>query len=128
MRQWLVRRLAPWRGVLFALYVTWVLVLTLAPLPESAGQLPDWFDKVVHWGLFAGFAALLYWNVRAAWARAVIVIGVSAAFAGVIEFVQGPLEFRSGDAWDFGWGAFGAVVGYWVARLVIDGSRIPPAS
>lgn len=111
--------LHPWRRPVLALYTAGVLVLTLAPLPRSVNQLPDWSDKVVHWGLLAGFAVLLYWNVTGPWARAVVVIGLAAAFAGAIELLQGPLVFRSGDVWDFAWGVVGGVVGFAIARIVI---------
>lgn len=110
----------PRRRVVFALYVTWILTLTLAPLPAGAGRLPDWFDKVVHGGLFLGFAALLYWNGGTGrWPRGVWVIGLSAAFAAAIELAQGPLVFRTGDVWDFVWGVVGAALGFGVAKLTL---------
>lgn len=116
----LIQKLHQWRRLLLALYVMWVLVLTLAPLPAAAGRMPDWFDKVVHLGLFLGFAALLSWNVAGRWARGVVIVGASVVFAGTIELVQGPLAFRSGDVWDFLWGMAGAGVGYAAALVVFE--------
>lgn len=111
------------RWGLFAAYVLWLLVLTLAPLPDSAGGLPAWFDKFAHWGLFAGFAALLYWARVGQRAQAAAIVGWSAVLAAAIEVVQTPLPFRSGDPWDWAWGVVGAFVGYGAARAVLRGER-----
>jgi glycopeptide antibiotics resistance protein len=116
----IVRR---YRRPLFAAYTVWVLFLTLAPLPAATGRAPWWFDKVVHFGIFGGMAALLYLNLsQERRHHAIWVVGTAALFAGAIELAQSPLAFRSGDWWDFAWGAVGAAVGWlgaeWVERTV----------
>lgn len=109
-----------WLLTLYLLVLFWA---TLAPLPAEAGDLPGWFDKAAHWGLFAGFAALLYWardaGRRTQWMS---VLGWSVAVDALIEIVQSPLPFRSGDPWDFAWGVGGALVGYAVAHAVLHPS------
>lgn len=120
----ILRLLHPWRRVIFAVYVAWVLMLTLAPLPSEAGRLPDWFDKVAHLGLLAGFAALLHWNlVGRHQGIATVVLASGAAFAAGIELAQGPIAFRTGDTWDFVWGVAGAAVGFVAAKLTIPAPR-----
>lgn len=107
------------RRILIGAYAGGVLVLTLAPLPAGAGGLPRWFDKVVHFGLFVGLSLLLYWNLSdGARPRFASVVGWVAVTAGAIELVQSPLAFRSGDVWDFAWGAVGAMVGWAAARSI----------
>ncbi len=107
------------RRILLGAYTGGVLVLTLAPLPASAGGLPRWFDKVVHFGLFVGLSLLLYWNLSdGARPRFASVVGWVAVTAGAIELVQSPLAFRSGDVWDLLWGVVGALVGYGVVHTI----------
>ncbi len=107
------------RRPLFVAYSTWVLFLTLAPLPSGVGRAPWWFDKAAHFGIFVVMAALLYLNLsqerrhHATW-----VVGTAALFAGAIELAQSPLAFRSGDWWDFFWGGVGAAIGWLAAEWV----------
>lgn len=103
-----------------------MLALTLLPVPETVGDsLPRWFDKVVHFGLFASLAALLYWDrARDRRPGAASVVLPTAALAGLIELAQGPLPHRSGDTWDFVAGVVGSVVGL----LVAAGWFKPPGS
>ena len=108
------------RRLILASYALWVTVITLAPLPSGAGRLPWWFDKVVHFGLFGGVGFLVYFNLGyTARHRVMLVSGVAAVFAALIEIVQSPLAFRSGDVWDFVWGAAGGLVG-WVTAEAAD--------
>lgn len=107
------------RRFVLATYSLVLLGLTLAPLPASAGRLPDWFDKVVHFGLFTGFTAFLFWTLSGSRRpRGLPVVGAGVALAGAIELVQGLEAFRSGDLWDFVWGSLGSVVGWLVVRAL----------
>ncbi len=102
-----------WRRRILAVYVAAVLILTLAPLPESVtSRLPWWFDKVVHTGLFACLAALLAWRPAAERPGVRQVLGPVIALAGSIELAQSLLPYRTGEVWDFVWGVVGGVAGY----------------
>jgi VanZ family protein len=85
-----------------------MLLAFLLPTPATPLAESQHFDKVVHFGIFLGFALLFYrerhWN---AWWTFLI----STAFAGVIELVQSTLPYRQGDWLDFAAGAAGAGVG-----------------
>jgi VanZ family protein len=98
------------RRPLLGLYLIVLLTLTLAPLPSAAGGLPDWFDKVVHFGLFTGLSALLAWNLGGR-ARVPLAVALATLIAALVEIAQGPIPFRSGDELDLFWGAMGALVG-----------------
>src|SRR5712691_2549863 len=108
------------RHLILAAYTAGVLALTLLPVPDVVGGLfPRWFDKVVHCALFAVQAALLYWaRLPAARPHILGVAGPAVALAGLVELAQGPLPGRTGDVWDFVFGAAGALVGYGVAKFV----------
>jgi VanZ family protein len=111
------------RRALLALYAMGLLVITLAPLPaggEYVEAVPG-LDKLIHVVLFGGLAFLLMWNaVREGRARAFIkVFGLTVAAAGLIELMQDPLPYRSGDVWDFLAGAVGALIGAAVARAML---------
>lgn len=111
-------RLAQLRRPVFVAYDIALLLLTLAPIPTRVSWAPSWADKVVHAGLFFGFAILLDWNLGGTLRRrAPVVLVTSAGVAGGIELLQVPLQFRSGDPWDFAWGVVGATVGYWTWRV-----------
>ncbi len=100
------------RGILAA-YLIGLLVITLAPLPSRAFELASGSDKLVHFGLFAGFGVLLYWNMYSSRRPTLItVVGLTAVVAALIEVFQTPLPFRSGDVWDLVWGVIGGVVAY----------------
>lgn len=112
--------LARYRRAVLGGYLVALLIATLAPLPSTAYELAvgAGLDKLVHLVLFGGLTLVLYWNL-VPWggASALHVAGIPALLAGVIELVQGPLPYRSGDVWDLVWGVVGAVVGYGIVRL-----------
>ncbi len=96
------------RHSLFVGYVVLMLAVFLAPVPVLAMSLPGESDKIVHFGIFLGFAFLLHLDRRPAfW----VTLLLSLAFAGAIELAQSLLPYRSGDWLDFAAGAAGAVSG-----------------
>jgi VanZ family protein len=96
------------RRTLFVLYVAAMLVAFFVPVPAVPVSLPNQFDKMVHVGIFFGFALLLHFDRRP---RPWITLLVSLAFAGVVELVQSLVPYRSGEWWDFVAGAAGAGLG-----------------
>jgi VanZ family protein len=103
------------RHTLFVLYVAAMLMLFLVPLPTLPIPAPNQFDKVVHFGIYLGFALLLHLDRRP---KLWLTLSVSLAFAGGIELMQSLLAYRSGDWRDFLAGAAGAGVGVALAMLV----------
>lgn len=95
------------RHTLFVLYVAAMVVAFLVPVPTLPVSLPNQFDKMVHFGIFLGFALLLHLDRRP---RLAITLLVSLAFAGGVELVQSLLPYRSGDWRDFAAGAAGAML------------------
>ncbi len=95
------------RRTAFGAYLTLTLVLLFTPV---ASELPSeyytWFDKVVHFVMFAGLALLGYWNVGSI----TLVVFFAVALAGGTELFQGFLPYRSREIWDFLAGAGGALV------------------
>jgi len=65
-----------------------------------------WFDKVVHFVMFAGLVLIGYWNVGSL----TLVVFFAVALAGGTELLQGFLPYRSREIWDFLAGAGGALV------------------
>lgn len=120
--------------------LTWVVVaviavLTLMPAPEApeeVGLIPH-LDKIVHYLMFGGLAAVWWWEYslrrgypaapwRALWPIAVAV----SLFGGVIELLQGALTAdRSADIFDWLADTLGAFSFPAVCRGIID--RILPA-
>ncbi len=98
---------------MFTLYVVMMVLVFLLPVPNTPLAESKHVDKLIHFGVFLGFALLFYidrhWRV---WWTFLI----SAAFAGGIELVQWNLPYREGDWWDFVAGSAGAGLG---AILVI---------
>ncbi len=96
------------RRTVLSAYLTLILVLLFAPV---AGGLPSeyytWFDKVVHFVMFAGLALIGYWNVGSI--TPVVLFAVT--LAGGTELLQGFLPYRSREIWDFLAGAGGALAG-----------------
>jgi VanZ family protein len=108
-------RLRPVKRPVLGAYLAWVLGLTLLPLPAAAGALPHWTDKLVHLGLFVPLPVLVGVLVPpSAHARAAGWLA-SVGLAAAIEVVQDLLAFRTGDVWDFVWGAVGATIGWGAA-------------
>jgi VanZ family protein len=96
------------RHQIFMLYVLVMVLAFLVPVPTM--PVAEWkhLDKLVHFGVFGGFAMLFHLD------RALKVIWtflISCAFAGAIELVQWFLPYRDADWWDFVAGAAGAGVG-----------------
>ena len=108
------RSIAPVKSIrhtLFVLYVAAMVLAFLLPVPTVPTlpiPLPNQFDKMVHFGIFLGFALLLHLDRRP---RLGITLLVSLAFAGGIELVQSLIPYRSGDWRDFAAGGAGAGLG-----------------
>ena len=112
------------RRALLGAYALAVLVLTLAPMPDT-GALATNLDKLIHFGMFGALAVLVHWNLIPAIprGRAVAVASlIAAAAAGLIEIVQEPLPYRDGDLGDFLAGVAGGLIGA-VAAMLVSGSR-----
>jgi len=113
---------AKWRHKVFVGYVVLMIIAFLLPTPTAPLAESQHVDKLVQFGIFAGFA-LLFWKdqQRNPWWTLLI----SAAFAGGIELVQRMLRYREGDYMDFAAGLAGAAmttilmlwVGHQTARL-----------
>ncbi|HET6797930.1 MAG TPA: VanZ family protein [Gemmatimonadales bacterium] len=101
------RAAAVWWRRVFLLYVAVMLMLFLLPVPFAQAETRH-LDKVVHFGIFLGFA-LLFWIDRQPGPLWTFL--VSATFAGTIELAQRMLPYRHGDWMDFAVGALGAGVG-----------------
>jgi len=96
------------RHKIFVGYVVVMVLVFLVPVPTIPLAEANHVDKLVHFGVFLGFALLLHID------RASKVVGmllISFAFAGGIELVQGFLPYRDADWWDFFAGAAGAGMG-----------------
>ena len=106
-------------------------MITLAPLPTGAYRainIPG-FDKAVHVGLFGGLALLLCWAFNsAARPRAVVIVGLASAMAGLIEVVQGLLPYRSAEWWDLLAGVAGALAGALLAAAIASRASGPGAA
>ncbi len=100
------------RTAVFTVYVMLVLAATLAPLSGDMYSAVSGLDKLVHVGLFAGVAFLLYWSQKSTGEPSpVSAVGPTTILAGLVEIFQAMLGYRSGDFWDFIAGALGAVIG-----------------
>jgi len=112
---------------LLGLYVMALLVITLAPLPDGGEfvEAVPGLDKLIHVLLFGGLAFLLMWNATRQ-GRALVfikVFGLTVAAAALIEAVQNPLPYRSGDVWDLLAGAVGALIGVALATGMLGVRR-----
>ncbi|MFL5401768.1 MAG: VanZ family protein [Gemmatimonadales bacterium] len=90
------------------LYVVAMLLAFLLPTPAMPLAETRHLDKVVHFGIFLGFALLFYGDRH--W-KPWWTFLISTAFAGGIELVQSTLPYRQGDWWDLAAGAAGAGLG-----------------
>jgi VanZ family protein len=101
-------RVSEWRHKVFIGYVAVMVLVFLLPAPTTPLAESRHVDKLVHFGIFLGFALLFYidrhW--RAWWTFLIAVV-----FAGGIELVQWILPYREGDWVDFGAGVAGAGLG-----------------
>jgi VanZ family protein len=96
------------RHKIFVGYVAFMVLAFLVPVPTTPLAEANHVDKLVHFGIFLGFALLLHID------RGSTVVGIlltSFAFAGGIELVQGFLPYRDADWWDFLAGSAGAGFG-----------------
>ena len=111
-------KLSARRHHLFVGYVILMLVAFLVPVPTSPVAEANQVDKLVHFGIFLGFALLFYGDKHA---KSWWIFFLSAAFAGAIELVQALLPYRDGDWLDFVAGSAGAALGtlliLWLERL-----------
>jgi VanZ family protein len=94
-----------WRHRLFIAYMVAMVLLFVTPVPQPELLESRYIDKVVHFGLFFGFA-LLFHTDRAANPGWTFLI--STLFAALIELAQWLLPFRDVDWMDFIAGAAGA--------------------
>lgn len=95
------------RRTAFGAYLTLTLMLLFTPVASGfPSEYYTWFDKVVHFVMFAGLALLGYWNVGSI----TPVVLFAVALAGGTELLQGFLPYRSREIWDFLAGAGGALV------------------
>jgi VanZ family protein len=91
-----------------------MVLVFLVPVPTIPLAEANHVDKLVHFGVFLGFALLLYFD-RAL--KMVWMLLISFAFAGAIELVQWFLPYRDADWWDFFAGAAGAGLGVLLVRV-----------
>ena len=110
-----------WRR-LVVVYLAVVFTVTLAPIPpEAAVKLSlSGFDKLVHAVVIAGLALILHWRPGAPSRLSSAIIALLAAgfVAGLIELLQEPLPYRSGDIWDLVAGVGGALTAIVVSSVV----------
>ena len=105
-----------WRHKVFVCYVVVMLLVFLLPVPTTPVAESKHVDKLVHFGIFLGFALLFYIDRRR---RLWWTFLISVAFAGGIELLQGTIPYREGDWLDFAAGAAGAGLGA-VLLLLLD--------
>jgi VanZ family protein len=96
------------RHRIFTLYVLIMALVFLVPVPTTPLAESRHLDKLVHFGVFMGFALLFHLDrpLKLRW-----MFLISCAFAGAIELVQWFLPYRDADWWDFVAGAAGAGAG-----------------
>ncbi len=97
-----------WRHKVFIGYVAVMVLVFLLPVPTTPLAESRHVDKLVHFGIFLGFALLFY--VDRHWRPGGTFL-VSTLFAGAIELVQWRLAYREGDWVDFTAGTAGAGLG-----------------
>jgi len=101
-----------------------MVLVFLAPAPSTPLADSTHLDKLVHFGIFLGFAMLLHVDraPKVWWT-----LLTSVAFAAAIELLQSVLPYRQGDGWDLVAGALGAAVGTVVMLVIERRSRPAPA-
>ena len=116
--------LAARRHQIFIFYVLMMVLVLLLPVPHTDLTESNLLDKVVHWGIFLGFALLFYFDRRP---RLRWILLSSFAFAAAIELVQSVLPYREGDWGDFVAGAAGAGLGTFLVVWSQRQAARPPA-
>ena len=94
-----------WRYKFFIGYVLVMLLVFLMPVPATPLEESRHFDKVVHFGIFLGFALLVHVAYLTSGGSTLL---ISIAFAAGIEVLQWALPYRRADWWDFWAGSAGA--------------------
>lgn len=107
-----------WRHRVFVAYVLLMVLVFLLPVPQTPVDGFHFIDKLVHFGIFLGFAVLLY--VDRGWTPTSTLLA-SVAFAAVIELLQGLVSYRDADWYDLAAGAAGgllgaALAGWWARK------------
>jgi VanZ family protein len=103
------------RHKIFVAYVVVMMLVFLVPVPTIPLAEARHVDKLVHFGVFLGFALLLYIDRTS---KVVWMLLISLAFAAGIELVQWFLPYRDADWWDFFAGAAGAGLGVLLVSVV----------
>jgi VanZ family protein len=103
------------RHKIFVGYVVVMMLVFLVPVPTVPLAEANHVDKLVHFGVFLGFALLLYIDRGS---KVVWMLLISFAFAGGIEVVQWFLPYRDADWWDFFAGAAGGGSGVLLVSVV----------
>jgi VanZ family protein len=108
---------------IFTLYVLAMALAFLVPVPTTPLAESTHLDKLVHFGVFLGFALLFHLDrpLKVGWTFL-----ISCAFAGAIELVQWFLPYRDADWWDFVAGAAGAGVGAVLVLMRASRDRSKP--
>ena len=96
------------RHQVFIGYLLVMLLIFLMPAPTTPLEDSRHLDKLVHFGIFLGFALLLHLDYEP---RLRFTLLISAAFAAGIELLQWALPYRTADWWDFWAGSAGAGAG-----------------
>lgn len=91
-----------------AIYLTGASILFLAPVSAPTGA-PTYTDKIAHILLMGGLALLWWWNVEVpVWKRAFLAVGLTLAYAALIEILQGFTPSRTRELADVVAGGVGA--------------------
>ena len=106
---------AEWRHEVFVCYVAVMVLVFLLPVPTTPVAESRQVDKLVHFGIFLGFARLCH--IDRQW-KAWWTFLISVAFAGGIELVQSILPYREGDWLDLVAGAAGGALGVVLGLLI----------
>ena len=104
-----------WRHKVFVCYVVVMVLVFLVPVPTIPLAESKHVDKLVHFGVFLGFALLFHIDRASKVGRTLL---TSFAFAAAIELVQWVLPYREADWWDFVAGAAGAGLGAVLVLLI----------
>jgi VanZ family protein len=116
------RRFPPrWHHLLFLCYVMVMTTVFLLPVPAAPFGESTHIDKLVHFGIFLGFALLYHLDRRLGARRTFL---TSVAFAGGIELLQHLVPYREGDWLDFAAGTAGAALG--VVFVFLLGREVGP--